>query len=1091
MVKLYPPIISGTLPAFYLDMNSLDRSIKITVPFTMNRSVSANQVKGFALKIKTVQNSEYLYTAYTYNKAAFSLEGSSYVNFILSTSNNSNERDLILKSLKVGLFYKIQIAYIDNNNEVGNFSTVGISKYTTKPKVEIKGLSSNANNNHIYNYIGTYDQGNGDSTEKVYSYCFNLYDADDNLIASSGEKIHNTTMDTESNFSYDEFNYMKDFEIYKPYKIQYFIQTNNNLQLSSPAYRISQKITVDAELKADIIATVDFNDGYVSIDLVGHKNNKNKETITTGSFILSRASESDNYTNWEKLSTFKLIAEYPSRHLMKDFTVEQGKRYKYSIQQYNDNGLYSSRIVSNEVFSDFEDAFLYDGERQLKIRYNPKLGNIKTNLSESKIDTLGSKYPFFFRNSKINYKEFTISGLLSYLGDDKFFFINEEELFLPKKNYRQTTKSYDVIEDSVGENIARERLFKTKVLEWLNNGEPKLFRSPHEGNFIVRLMKVTLNPENKLGRLLHTFNGTAYEIAEYNYDNLIKYKFAKVIQSQDIQYLSWKTVELASRDANGNIVYPVEKALNHKPTNHIKIVGMRPGQAISLTFENNTTEIIVIGATGSYSLNSKIAIYEIKLLESNLKYTNGTFDPYLSGSLTYSFFGTTPNGFNKITDIENIGTPVRQFIGPCENIIREIKCVKYKNKWLQDPKRELLKIFKIKCKKRDIDRVQKIDDVYYYAQTNTVYDITANTSALILVGEYQRSSAWLNPDKTRSDWKFIPSHYFDLKTQTDIPLDEYDPTVRINGIIEEDKNNNTTTISGGRVINVADIDEFEFSLDSIDEIDNLSCGNGAIVEISYYMKNIDFTIENNVSYPKLYEAKQNYVTAINELNRYYEIIGILGEYDGSYGQKELYLQQIEQQLIKDTSKKTQGYKDRKTTLQNTYDDLYEEYDLDDPNKKDNIYTAHLEMIKYLENKINELQLSSTDVSKKELEQYQQALYVENYEYDRQKAIRYNQLQKQLDSLNAQISEIETKAAQELQSIKEQSIVSLASITQKKKDVLDEIKNNYNIDNLQTHTDSWINQRNILIENIKNTYATLVYELIIAQEYEKEEEQFYA
>ena len=64
------------------------------------------------------------------------------------------------------------------------------------------------NNNHIYNYIGTYDQGNGDNTEKVYSYCFNIYDVNDNLIATSGENIHNTTTDTELNFSYDEFNYM-------------------------------------------------------------------------------------------------------------------------------------------------------------------------------------------------------------------------------------------------------------------------------------------------------------------------------------------------------------------------------------------------------------------------------------------------------------------------------------------------------------------------------------------------------------------------------------------------------------------------------------------------------------------------------------------------------------------------------------------------------------------------------------------------------------------------------------------------------------------------------------------------------------------
>ena len=60
----------------------------------------------------------------------------------------------------------------------------------------------------------------------------------------------------------------------------------------------------------------------------------------------------------------------------------------------------------------------------------------------------------------------------------------------------------------------QERLFKMEVLKWLNNGMPKLFRSPTEGNFIVKLMKISLTPQEKLGRLLHTFNCSACEIAD-------------------------------------------------------------------------------------------------------------------------------------------------------------------------------------------------------------------------------------------------------------------------------------------------------------------------------------------------------------------------------------------------------------------------------------------------------------------------------------------------------------------------------------------------------------------------------------------------
>jgi hypothetical protein len=55
--KLYPPIIEGTIPAFYGD--------EIIVPYSMNKVVSYSEIAGFSLKIKTVQNSYYLGEATT------------------------------------------------------------------------------------------------------------------------------------------------------------------------------------------------------------------------------------------------------------------------------------------------------------------------------------------------------------------------------------------------------------------------------------------------------------------------------------------------------------------------------------------------------------------------------------------------------------------------------------------------------------------------------------------------------------------------------------------------------------------------------------------------------------------------------------------------------------------------------------------------------------------------------------------------------------------------------------------------------------------------------------------------------------------
>ena len=98
--------------------------------------------------------------------------------------------------------------------------------------------------------------------------------------------------------------------------------------------------------------------------------------------------------------------------------------------------------------------------------------------------------------------------------------MDEENLFLSEEEYLLTEKTTNL----VSENLASERIFKLKVLEWLTNGETKVFRSPGEGNYIVRLMNSSLAPNDTLGRMLHTFSSTAYEVADFTYKNLNDYK---------------------------------------------------------------------------------------------------------------------------------------------------------------------------------------------------------------------------------------------------------------------------------------------------------------------------------------------------------------------------------------------------------------------------------------------------------------------------------------------------------------------------------------------------------------------------------------
>ena len=115
--------------------------------------------------------------------------------------------------------------------------------------------------------------------------------------------------------------------------------------------------------------------------------------------------------------------------------------------------------------------------------------------------------------------------------DEDNLFMSEDDLGLIELSSVKQLTAADTILDNikirtnqlVGYNYAAERKFKLSVLEWLTNGEPKLFRSPAEGNYVVRLMNTSLSPNDTLGRMLHTFSSTGYEIMDNTIDNLKNY----------------------------------------------------------------------------------------------------------------------------------------------------------------------------------------------------------------------------------------------------------------------------------------------------------------------------------------------------------------------------------------------------------------------------------------------------------------------------------------------------------------------------------------------------------------------------------------
>lgn len=656
----------------------------------MNKTVGWNEIKGFGIKIKNIQNNEVITTAKTYNNT------NDYPGY-------SKDKQIAYFSVDeskftIGSSYKLQMAYIDQNNNYGHYSTVGAFKYTAEPYVYIDGLEGSQLHSDTRTYIGVYSQEGKDVTEKVYSYNFTVYDEQGKVLETSGEQLHNHENDDVVYKSTDSFTMIKSLEENKIYTIIYTVTTANGVIKSSSKYRITQQSTIAPEVEANLIATMNEENGYVNLQLIGKKDKDGVEKVGTGTFLICRASSEDNYGSWSEIDRFALFGEAPSSHNWKDFTVQHGFTYIYSLQQYNkEYQIYSNRMLSNEIIANFEHSFLYDGKRQLKIKYNPKVTSFKETLLEQKTNTLGGKYPFFFRNGNVRYKEFPISGLISYLSDEEELFLTNNDLLLEdlsglarehtlKEGIKSTDYDYfnnmldanqayklqneyakrenvnsqenriarkkDRTTNLTDYNIVAERIFKMKVLDFLNDGKPKLFRSPGEGNYIVRLMNSSLSPDDKLSRMIHTFSTTATEIDDFNYQKLNEYNLISA-QEPDTKQLRWKTVNIRELiNANGGI--NGDKWISIGGENNImsiQFIDMIPGDSFRVEFAagGQAPLEIQIGATGAYYIEFDEAARQVFIDRKSRQ-----------GQVTYSYYGTSLHHFDTYRYIKMDDIPIVQ-----------------------------------------------------------------------------------------------------------------------------------------------------------------------------------------------------------------------------------------------------------------------------------------------------------------------------------------------------------------------------------------------------------------------------------------------
>ena len=835
MAKLFPPFIESKLPAF--------AGSTITVYFTMNRAVSLSEVTGMYAVIKTAQTGKVLGTLTTNSKPTYD-DNTCMYKTSFSISNSSNIQ------LEVGQYYKIQIAYKDILDEAGYYSSVAIIKKTATPTLSI--LNVNRSMTNIYDFTGQYSQsGVGkDKTEKIYSYYFEITDMSNKVLESSGELLHNSLNDNDDSETIDTWCPTYDFVKNVSYKIKYGVTTVNGLQ-HSVSEIISVEESVNIDIPIDIESKLNYNDGTLEIYLCTKKYEK---VNITGKFVLVRASSLTNFEVWDEVykfnySNFVLHPDSP-KMIWEDFSVQQGEEYLYALQAYN-NYIYSNRLTSKngKIQADFEYSFLSDIDHQLKIMFNPHISSIKDTIQETKIETIGSKYPFIFRNGYVKYKEFPITGLLSLLSDsnNKFSKFDRSGQVEPRLSTPGGGISKKPGTDLSSENIYNERHFKMDVLEWLNNGKPKIFRSPTEGNFIVRTMNSSLQPNDTLGRMLHSFSCTAYEIADWNFKNLKSLELIGV--GQDIAHVGLCVGQVSPADLLRSHIegtleseYPgfsfsdSDQTIWFPECYSVKITDATPGKIFKLWFTNNRNdgEIIEIGTTGTYN----VQIATQKLPKENVAFLgignlNNSNSAWGNMKINFEYYNELPSDtFSKIYKIDT-QVEIRRFVGPGYSTNLTVPTsgtAASSSNILSDVRREIGMFYYIKVEKRYIQDVWSDGSGGYFRNRNLTDTINESDWNDVLIYRLMKSNGEV-------------AGYYNGKISNSNKMSG-SPDFRFA------LNDTEYTDLGGRP--VEDAMEYgstygRIELKDVKEVHTLKIGNGLIADVAYRVKIKNYTLEESSS----------------------------------------------------------------------------------------------------------------------------------------------------------------------------------------------------------------------------------------------------
>lgn len=573
---LYPPLVNSYEPAFIAGSSSSLRvyfslSRLSNIPAGTELTVHAQIYRQDGVKVlntnNDIVNKRYRATGIILNLVPTKSETEDNLYYI--TINNSDLKSLVTLSGTTfagwipGWTYKIQLrlstvaynptlyprqeAWLQEfSNSFSEWSTICYTKAISPMVLKIPifnyddgDLTSHYDENTIHtisemDLFGTLESKIAEANEDFEYVRFTLYLGED-LLEDTGEIYKMEQSNTYFSYSF-KTNLREDaqYTLYVTYKTEneYTLPApiKFNFMIENLATEIinAQLVTVDADTQG-LLTNITSLDEEEDEGRIALKIYSPSAELWSGNICIRRASQEDNFQTWEDIKIFTVKEEnLNSLDVIYDYTIQSGVWYKYGIQSIDKDG---TRGVVVEITRPIQRLFTYSfilgqDNQQLKLQFNNTISSFKYQIYDSKKDTIGSQFPFISRNAAVNYRTFPIGALISFQMDENNTFLHNGKKDVYK--YTDVVNLYDNYTVENGRQIydyTYERDFRKLVLDFLQDGKPKLFKSPTEGNIIVRLMDINCTPNQSLDRMIYSLTANAHEIDENTMTNYLKYGF--------------------------------------------------------------------------------------------------------------------------------------------------------------------------------------------------------------------------------------------------------------------------------------------------------------------------------------------------------------------------------------------------------------------------------------------------------------------------------------------------------------------------------------------------------------------------------------